>query len=83
MSKKIILITGASSGIGWSTSKLLSKEGHSLILCGRNKAKLEELSKQLQTSFHILKFDVRNKEDVFNKILSLPNQFKKNRWYDF
>ena len=44
MSKKIILITGASSGIGWSTSKLLSKEGHSLILCGRNEAKLEELS---------------------------------------
>ena len=77
MSKKIILITGASSGIGWSTSKLLSKEGHSLILCGRNKAKLEELSKQLQTSFHILKFDVRNKEDVFNKITSLPNQYKE------
>ena len=45
--KKTILITGASSGIGWSTAIKLDKKGHSLILCGRQLNKLQELSKKL------------------------------------
>ncbi|MAO33092.1 MAG: NAD(P)-dependent oxidoreductase, partial [Crocinitomicaceae bacterium] len=40
MKNKKILITGASSGIGWSIAKILSVNGHQLILCGRNKKKL-------------------------------------------
>ena len=77
MKNKIILITGASSGIGWSTAKLLSSEGHHLILCGRNKKKLTKLSRELSSKNHILTFDVKNKSDVFNSISSLPIKFKK------
>ena len=77
MKNKIILITGSSSGIGWSTAKLLSSEGHKLILCGRNKKKLTELSSELSSKNHILTFDVKNKSDVFNSISSLPVEFKK------
>ena len=76
MTKKIILITGASSGIGWAIAEKLSKKGHSLILCGRNKNKLEELSNKLKTDTHILNFDVKNKEAVFKSILSIPKEFK-------
>lgn len=74
--KKTILITGASSGIGWSTAIKLDKKGHSLILCGRQLNKLQELSKKLNSNSHLLTFDVRNKEDVFKCISSIPKQFK-------
>ena len=77
MENKKILITGASSGIGWSTSKLLSKKGHVLIICGRNKKKLDQLSKELDCKHHILIFDVKNNDDVSKAISSLPKEYKK------
>ncbi len=36
-----ILLTGATDGIGLETAKMLAKEGHTLLLHGRNSAKLE------------------------------------------
>ena len=39
---KLVLITGAGTGIGRSISKTLAKQGFSLILCGR---KLDNLKK--------------------------------------
>ena len=40
--KKIVFITGATSGIGQATAKLLSNN-YDLILCGRRKERLIEL----------------------------------------
>ena len=74
---KIALITGATSGIGESTSYELSDQ-FSLILCGRNKKKLNELSNSLskKTDVMTLEFDVRDKKDVREKILSLSDDWK-------
>ncbi len=45
MKNKTVLITGASSGIGWETAKIFSSSGAKLILCGRRKNKLLNLQK--------------------------------------
>ena len=75
--KKIAFITGATSGIGESTSFELANQ-FSLIICGRNKEKLDELSKELskKTNVKTLEFDVRDKEDVREKISSLSDDWK-------
>ncbi len=41
--KKVILITGATSGIGFQTAQYLSKEGHIVYGAGRRADKLEQL----------------------------------------
>ncbi|MDT0691276.1 SDR family NAD(P)-dependent oxidoreductase [Salegentibacter sp. F188] len=71
---KTALITGASSGIGKATARIFAEEGFNLILCGRRQQKLEELQQELQNkcAVHLLNFDVRNKEEVFSNIKSLP-----------
>lgn len=44
---KTILITGATDGIGRETARKLAREGHHLLLHGRNEAKLDTVIEQL------------------------------------
>ena len=52
-SKKTVLITGASEGIGRATAKEFASQGANLILVARNFQRLKELSEELS------KFDVK------------------------
>lgn len=45
---KVIIITGASSGIGLATAKLLAEKGAILSLAARRKNKLDELVKEIR-----------------------------------
>lgn len=67
MSKKVILITGASSGIGQATAQVLASEGHTVCLMGRNREKLEAL--QSGGSIHVC--DVRDAERVSSEVQSI------------
>lgn len=74
---KTAFITGATSGIGKATAKILAKNGINLIITGRRSSLLKELRKQLITDYSVeiqeLCFDVRNKEEVNNAINNLSS----------
>jgi NADP-dependent 3-hydroxy acid dehydrogenase YdfG len=46
--KKVILITGASSGIGEATAKALAKAGHTVVLGARRKDRLDALEQNIR-----------------------------------
>lgn len=41
--REIVLITGATSGIGYEFSKIFYEKGYNLILIGRNESVLQEM----------------------------------------
>ncbi|MEC3906048.1 SDR family NAD(P)-dependent oxidoreductase [Tamlana sp. 2201CG12-4] len=75
---KTALITGATSGIGEATAYEFAKQGINLVLCGRRLERLNTIQKALErlTNVHILNFDVRDKDQAFKAIASLPDKFK-------
>jgi len=79
--KKIILITGATSGFGKAIAVKFAGQGHNLIITGRRAGRLEELKKKLEKDFSTevlaLCFDVRNAAEVEKNIQSLPGHWKE------
>ncbi len=75
--KRIAFITGATSGIGEATAKILS-DSCNLIICGRRENKLRTLKKDLEdkTNVMYLCFDVRDKLEINKVFKSLPNEWK-------
>ena len=61
---KTAIITGASSGIGAATAKLLNKNGYNVVLAARRIEKLDALSKELDVNHHIVQTDVTQVADV-------------------
>ncbi len=64
---KVIAITGASSGIGEATAKLLAKNGANIVLGARRTEKLKKIVEAIRTQGGTAEFkavDVTNREDV-------------------
>jgi 3-hydroxy acid dehydrogenase/malonic semialdehyde reductase len=79
--KKIIMVTGATSGFGKAIAIKFAKNGYDIIITGRRKERLSELEKELLSTGEIsvlsLNFDVRNRNEVADVIAGLPEEWKK------
>lgn len=68
---KVVLLTGASSGIGKSVALLFAKEGAKVVAVARRMEKLEELSKEAaQFSGEVVAFkgDISKDKDIENMV---------------
>ncbi len=70
---KTILITGASDGIGRSLAIKLAKEGHSLILCGRDEGRLNEVAQACGAQARVFAFDLNNAEQRKEAVSNIQN----------
>ena len=69
---KSILITGGTSGIGYSIAKKFLSEGAKVLITGRDEKRLSEAAKSLDGDIHTLEWDVANvsilKEQMNNAV---------------
>ena len=76
LTDKIVLVTGASAGIGAACAASFAREGARLILAARRRDKLEDLAAHLRenhgTDVHLLELDVRDREAVNAAVEGLP-----------
>ncbi|HOP05948.1 MAG TPA: SDR family NAD(P)-dependent oxidoreductase [candidate division Zixibacteria bacterium] len=75
LNNKVVLITGASSGIGRACAEKFAEEGARLILAARRKERLIELARKLNTPVHIIELDVTNRQAVETALKNLPADF--------
>ena len=77
---KIAFITGATSGFGKACAEKFASHGYDLILNGRREDRLEKIKEDLEKRFNtailVSCFDVRNREDVFNSIKNIPDDWQ-------
>ncbi len=79
--KDLVMITGATSGIGKASAILFAEKGHDLIITGRRKGRLEALKEELEESYgvgvQIIEFDVRSLDACRKAVDSLNPCFKE------
>ena len=78
---KIVLITGATSGIGKSCAEKFATSGYDVIITGRRLDRLNDLKIQLENDYKIKVmlccFDVQDRAAVLSAINQLPDEWKK------
>ena len=75
---KVVLITGATSGIGRACAIAFANKGAKVIIVGRRHEQLLQLQDELVNAakVYVKQLDVRDKSDVDEFFESLPSEFK-------
>jgi len=78
LENKVVVITGASKGIGAGVAKELSLEGAIVILCSRNTEQLAEVQKEIETEggvAHYFGLDISSVADIKEVFKNINDQF--------
>ena len=78
MEKKIVMVTGATSGIGEACARKFARGGYNVIITGRRKEKLETLRRELENmgaEVLAMEFDVRERASAHKAV-----DFLKGKW---
>ena len=74
---KVVIITGASSGIGAATARLLAEQGCKLTVTARSVDKLEALAKELNTETLVIGADMTIPSDITGIVDQTIEKFGK------
>src|SRR5690554_4016816 len=74
---KVVVITGASSGIGAEMAVLLAKHGAIPVLLARSTTKLNTVAERITGEHRIYETDVSSAEQVSDTFQSIMKQFSK------
>lgn len=78
--KKIVLITGGTSGIGRACAEKFASADYNIIITGRRADRLEEVKLSLIQKYNIevytCCFDVQDRQGVFSSLTSLPEKWQ-------
>jgi short-subunit dehydrogenase len=72
--EKVVIVTGASSGIGLATAKLLTENGAKVALVARSKNRLDRISSTLPRSLAV-KADMTRPDEIARMIQTVKNHF--------
>lgn len=77
LKNKVVIITGASSGIGLAAAREFAKEGAKVVLAARSIDKLKEIEHELSAMTEVIsvKADVSQEQDCINLIDQSVNHF--------
>lgn len=77
---KIVLITGATSGIGKATTEIIAQLGYNIIITGRRKELLDDIVTQISSKYNVevkpLCFDIRDREQTNSSFFSLEEKWQ-------
>ena len=71
---KVVIITGASSGIGLATARLLARHGAKVALAARSRDRLNQLAEELPSAFAITT-DMTSQEAIRNMVRKVLEHF--------
>lgn len=78
MENKVVLVTGASSGIGSATAKLFAKNHYNIVLqYHRNEEKAQKLAEEITSTYQVkvlkIKVDITKEEDILRMKEEIKN----------
>ena len=75
LSDKVVIITGASSGIGEASAKLLAEQGCKLTLAARSVDKMDKLAEELATQTLVVRADMTEPDDIERMVARALERF--------
>jgi 3-oxoacyl-[acyl-carrier protein] reductase len=78
LTDKVVLIAGASQGLGFATALAFAKEGAHVVICSRDKKKLhhaaEKIYQETSNKVHAMAADVTQSNEIIKMVNSIEEQ---------